>query len=324
MLLSLAALLIGLALLVWSSDKFILGASATAGALGVSPLMIGLTIVGFGTSAPEMLVSAVSAWNGNPGLAVGNAIGSNIANIALILGASALIAPMVISSRIVKTEMPILFVVMLLVLFLMLDQNLSRADGILLIVAMFAVMGWIVFEGTRSRETAEQLETQFEDEFESLPLTKALGWVVFGLIFLVLSSRLMVWGAVNIAEMMGVSDLIIGLSIVAIGTSLPELGASFACMKKQEYDIAIGNVLGSNIFNSLGVLGIAGMIEPSNIDKLVLYRDHLLQFALILALFWVAGQWKLGKGRISRRTGVLFLGVYIGYQSMLFYQAFAS
>lgn len=324
MLLSLAALLIGLALLVWSSDKFVLGASATAGALGVSPLMIGLTIVGFGTSAPEMLVSAVSAWNGNPDLAVGNALGSNIANIALILGASALIAPMVISSRIVKKEMPILFAVMLLVLYLMLDLNLTRADGIILIVAMFSVMGWIVFEGLRKRDSKEQLEEQFEDEFDSLPLNKALGWVLIGLVLLVISSRIMVWGAVNIAEMLGISDLIIGLSIVAIGTSLPELGATFACMKKQEYDIAIGNVLGSNIFNSLGVLGIASVIEPTNIDTLVLYRDQVLQFALILALFWVAGQWKLGRGRVSRRTGILFLAVFIGYQSLLFYQSFAS
>ena len=324
MLLSLAALLIGLALLVWSSDKFILGASATAGALGVSPLMIGLTIVGFGTSAPEMLVSAVSAWNGNPGLAVGNALGSNIANIALILGASALIAPMVISSRIVKTEMPILFAVMLLVLYLMLDMGLSRAAGIILIVAMFSVLGWTVFEGLRKREAQEQLEAQFEDEFESLPIKQAIGWVIIGLVLLVISSRIMVWGAVNIAEMMGISDLIIGLSIVAIGTSLPELGASFACMKKQEYDIAIGNVLGSNIFNSLGVLGIAAVIEPTNIEILVLYRDQVLQFALILALFWVAGQWKLGKGRVSPRTGILFLTVYAAYQSLLFYQSFAS
>lgn len=320
MLSSLLALIAGLALLVWSSDKFILGASATAKSLGVSPLMIGLTIVGFGTSAPEMLVSAMAAWNGNPGLAIGNAIGSNIANIALILGASALIAPLIISSRILKNEMPVLFLVMLITLYLLADGTLSRTDGMILLVSMLLVMGWIIYEGMKYRSGV--LEQGFADEFvDTMPISRALGWIVIGLLLLLVSSRMMVWGAVNIAQALGISDLVIGLSIVAIGTSLPELGAAFASMKKKEYDITLGNVLGSNMFNSLGVLGLAGVIDPATVDPGVLTRDMPVQFGLMVVLFIVAGQWALGRGRITRRTGVFFLLCFVAYQGLLFYDS---
>ncbi len=321
MLLNLLALFVGLALLVWSSDKFVFGASCTARLLGVSPLLIGLTIVGFGTSAPELLISAISAYNGNPELAIGNAIGSNIANIALILGSAAIISPLVVSSRIIKIEVPILFCVMLFTLLLMIDDSLSRVDGVLLLLAMTAVMGWIIFDGLTKKDAV--LEKEFEDEIPSnISALTAIGWLVTGLIFLVVSSRMMVWGAVNIAQYLGVSDLIIGLSIVAIGTSLPELGASLASVRKKEYDIALGNVLGSNLFNSLGVLGVAGVIQPTGVDRWILLRDMPIQFMLLGVVFLVAGQWKFGKGRISRRTGVFFLLCFAGYQSLLFYQSF--
>ncbi len=312
MFLNLLALLTGLGLLVWSSDKFI---------LGVSPLLIGLTIVGFGTSAPELLISAISAWNGNPELAVGNAIGSNIANIALILGIAALIAPLVISSRILKIEIPILITVMVFTLILMMDNALSRLDGILLLIAMVSVMGWIIYDGLTHKDIV--LESEFEDEVPTnLPITMALGWLMIGLIVLAVSSRMMVWGAVNIATYLGVSDLIIGLSIVAIGTSLPELGSSIASVRKQEYDIAIGNVLGSNLFNSLGVLGVAGVIQPTVVDHWVLFRDMPIQFFLLGVVFLVAGQWRFGRGVITRPIGALFLLCFIAYQSLLFYQSF--
>ncbi len=327
MLLSLLALSIGLAVLVWSSDKFVLGASALARSLGVSPLLIGLTIVGFGTSAPEMIVSAVSAWQGNPGLAIGNAIGSNIANIALILGAAALIAPLVISSRILKREMPILLAVMLLVLALLIDSELGFGDGIILLVGMAAVMAWIVYDGITRHDS--HLEQEFENELPpEMPLWQAMAWLILGLLLLLISSRLMVWGAVNIAVAMGISDLVIGLSIVAIGTSLPELGATFACMKKKEYDIALGNVLGSNLFNSLGVLGIAGIIEPTAVEQMVLTRDMPVQFGLMIFLILIAGQWRVGRiggqSQISRRSGIIFLGCFVAYQLLLFYQSFAG
>ena len=320
MLLSIIALIAGLALLVWSSDKFILGASSTAAVLGVSPLLIGLTIVGFGTSAPEMVVSALSAASGNPGLAIGNALGSNIANIALILGVSALVVPLAVSSRILRNEMPVLFAVTLLVALVIWDLNLSRLDSWILIAGMFGVMGWLVIDGLRNRDAT--LEQEFEEEIDAnMPLRTALVWVVVGLVLLVISAQLMVWGAVNIAQFFGISDLVIGLSIVAIGTSLPELGASIASVRKKEYDIALGNVLGSNMFNSLGVLGIAGAIAPTEVDQMVLLRDMPFLFGLMVVLFLVAGQWALGKGRISRRTGAIFLVSFVAYQALLFWQA---
>ena len=318
MLLSIAALLAGLALLVWSSDKFVLGASGTANAMGVPPLLIGLTIVGFGTSAPEMVVSAISALNNNPGLAIGNAIGSNIANIALILGASALLTPLLISNKIVRHEMPLLLAIMLFSLVLILDLHLGLIDGILLLLAMLAVMGWIVYSGLSHPRDLPDHDYN-EDIPQDMTLREALLWLLVGLVLLVVSSRLMVWGAVNIAEQLGVSDLVIGLSIVALGTSLPELAASFACMAKKEFDIAIGNVLGSNMFNTLGVLGIAATIQPSDVDPLVLYRDLPLQFALMFLLLLVSS--RFFGGRISRTTGLLMLCVFFGYQLLLFIQA---
>lgn len=325
--LSILALVSGLALLVWSSDKFVFGASALARTLGVSPLLIGLTIVGFGTSAPEMIVSAVSAWQGNPGLAIGNALGSNIANIALILGASALIAPLVISPRILKHQIPLLVAVMLLTLVLLLDNELSSTDSIILLITMLGVMGWIVHDGLKHPESV--LDADLEEELATdVPASRALGWLLLALVILLLSSRMMVWGAVNIAQALGISDLVIGLSIVAVGTSLPELGAAFACMRKKEYDIAIGNVLGSNIFNSLGVLGIAGIIQPTAVDPMVLVRDMPVQFGLMLFLILIAGHWHLGigqtRGQISRRSGLIFLTCFALYQGLLFLQSFSS
>ena len=327
MLLSLLALGTGLALLVWSSDKFVFGASALARSLGVSPLLIGLTIVGFGTSAPEMIVSAVSAWQGNPGLAIGNALGSNIANIALILGTSALITPMVVSSGILKKEMPILLAVMVLVLLLLLDGRLGFQDAILLSATMLLVMAWIVYDGLNHPDA--QMEKELAEELPAnIPVWNAGGWLLIGLVLLLVSSRMMVWGAVNIAQAMGISDLIIGLSIVAIGTSLPELGASIACMRKKEFDIAIGNVMGSNLFNSLGVLGIAGIIQPTQVDSMVLTRDIPIQLGLMIFLFAIAGQWRVGrfsgKGRISRRSGFFLLASFITYQFTLFFQSLAG
>ena len=192
---------------------------------------------------------------------------------------------------------------------------------------MLLVMAWIVYDGLTHPDA--KMEMELAEEFpDDLPLWQAGGWLLVGLVVLLVSSRMMVWGAVDIAQAMGISDLVIGLSIVAIGTSLPELGASFACMKKKEFDIAIGNVMGSNLFNSLGVLGIAGIIEPTAVDSMVLTRDIPIQLGLMLFLFAIAGQWRVGqfsgKGRISRRSGVFLLASFIAYQFTLFFQSLAG
>lgn len=268
------AILAGFALLIWSADLFVTGASATARNLGVSPLIIGLTVVGFGTSAPEMLVATIAAYGGNPGLAVGNAIGSNITNIALVLGATAVIVPLTVHSSILKREYPLLFAATLLAVVLMaFDNSLSRPDGIIMMLSLFALMYWVVHQAMKQRACVDTemcevdpLSSEYEQEIPAdMPMNKALLLLLAGIILLLVSSKLLVWGAINIATAFGVSDLIIGLTIVAIGTSLPELAASIVSARKGEHDIALGNVIGSNMFNTLGVLGIAGLIKPAEL-----------------------------------------------------------
>ncbi|UCE90668.1 MAG: calcium/sodium antiporter [Pseudomonadota bacterium] len=316
MLLAGAAVVTGFALLLWGADRFVFGASATADRLGVSPLIIGLTIVGFGTSAPEMIVSAVAAWQGNSGIAVGNAIGSNIANIALVLGTTAVVCPLVVRSETLRREYPLMFLVMLLALVLLLDGQLSRIDGVVLLAGL-ALMGyWVVRIGKRkSRE--DPLTEEFDHEIPHTSMTRALLWLAAGLVLLLASSRLLVWGAVNLAQAIGVSDLIIGLSVVAIGTSLPELAASLVSALRKEPDIAIGNVIGSNIFNLLAVLGLPGVIAPLSLAPEVLQRDYPVMIALTVALFVMAFGFR-GDGRITRIEGVLLLLAYAGYATALY------
>ncbi|MEE2870609.1 MAG: calcium/sodium antiporter, partial [Pseudomonadota bacterium] len=273
MLLAIAAVIGGLILLVWSADKFVEGAAGTAAHAGMPPLLIGMLIVGFGTSAPEMVVSALAALEGNPSLALGNAYGSNISNIALILGVVAVISPIAVNSAILKKELPILAVITLIAGYQLIDGNITRTDAWILIALLAVLMGWSIYAAMSGKGDVlgGEVETDLADH--PLPLKKALFWLVVGLILLVASSRLLVWGAVFIAQSLGVSDLIIGLTIVAIGTSLPELASSIAAVKKNEHDIAFGNVLGSNLFNTLGVVGIAGAISPMAVEPGVLQRD---------------------------------------------------
>jgi len=298
MLISIFAIILGFALLVWGADKFVLGASATASNLGVSPLIIGLTIVGFGTSAPEMLVSLMAALNGNPEIAVGNAIGSNITNIGLVLGVTALVVPLTVRSSILRREYPIMFAIMLLAWYLMADNNLQQMDGLILITAMFLVLGLITYLGFRDQKnTQDPLNAEFNDEIPTDMDTKtALFWLIFGIIILLLSSKMLVWGAVNIAHNFGVSDLVIGLTIIAIGTSLPELAASVASALKGEHEIAIGNIIGSNMFNLLGVLGIPAIISPINeLSETVLSRDYPVMIGLSILLLIFAYGFSFGK-----------------------------
>ncbi len=303
---------------MWGADRFVLGAAATARNLGISPLVIGITVVGFGTSAPEMLISVFSAWQGNPGLAIGNALGSNIANIALILGVTAIIAPLAVHSRILRHEMPLLLGILLVAYLLLADGHLGRFDGVMLLIGLIAVMGWITWDAMHTRPS-DPISQEFAQEMpEPMSMGRALLWLLLGLVLLLTSSRILVWGAVNIAQAMGVSDLVIGLTIVAIGTSLPELAAAIASTLKNEDDIAVGNVLGSNMFNTLGVLGIPGVIFPAAFPPEVLSRDYPVMLGLTLLLFIMIFRVRNG-GKINRLRGSLLLSAFIAYQILIYW-----
>ncbi len=311
----------GFLLLTWSADRFVLGSASVAYNLNVSPLIIGLTIVSLGTSAPEMLVSAMAAWQGNSGLSVGNAIGSNIINIALVLGLTALIAPLDIQSSILRRELPVLIVIMSVTWLLLNDHDLGRLDGSLLIGGMVLMLIWLTRLGIKSKGTRDPMDEEFTEEIRTgMPMWQALFWLITGAVFLLVSSRLLVWGAVAIAQDLGVSDLIIGLTVVALGTSLPELAASLMGALKNEHDIAIGNIIGSNIFNLLAVLGLPGLIRPGAIDAVAMQRDFPVMFILTLVLFVMAYGFR-GPGRINRIEGAILLTAYIGYQTLLYFSA---
>ncbi len=315
----LLAIIGGFVVLTWSADRFVVGASAIAYNLKVSPLIIGLTIVGLGTSAPEMLVSIVAAWQGNSGLAVGNALGSNIINTSLILGVSALIIPLKVHSSIIRRELPVLLLVMVIALLLLLDGTLGRLDGIILLTGMALVVTWLIRVGKTSPPPEDPMSDEFADEMPTdMGMGRAVLWLIVGGLCLLGSSRLLVWGAVSVAESMGISDLVIGLTVVALGTSLPELAASVMSALKNEHDIAIGNVIGSNIFNLLAVLGLPGLINPGAIDAEVLTRDFPVMVGLTLALFVMAFGFR-GPGRINRFEGALLVLAFCGYQTLLYF-----
>lgn len=318
MLLPVLAVVLGLVLLVWSADRFVDGAAATARHLGMPTLLIGMVIIGFGTSAPEMVVSALAASQGNPGLALGNGFGSNITNIALILGLTAVLSPIAVKSRILKAELPVLMGATLLVGALIIDFEISRMDAWIMLAVFFVIMGWSIRSGMRQPKDALATDVSHELDDDLLPLNRAVIWLIIGLLLLIASSRLLVWGAVDIATTLGVSDLIIGLTIVAIGTSLPELASSVIAVRKNEHDLAIGNVIGSNLFNTLAVVGIAGAIHPLSVAAEVLYRDWMFMTGLTLSMF-ILGYGVLGRGRINRVEGSILLCAYFSYAGYLFY-----
>ncbi|MBO4296036.1 MAG: calcium/sodium antiporter [Desulfovibrio sp.] len=307
MLLVCSAIIAGIALLVWSADRFVDGAANVARRCGMPPLLVGIAIVGFGTSAPEMLVSGVSAWQGNAGIALGNAFGSNIANIALILGVTALVSPVPVKREILFRELPALILATALTVWLLWDGRISRLDAAVLIGVFFASLGFSIVRALR-QGPAEEPESGDAD----MSLARALFWLVTGLIVLVASSRVLVWGAVEAARWCGVSDLVIGLTVIAIGTSLPELASSIAAARKGEHDIALGNVIGSNLFNTLLVVGIAGAVAPFAADPEVLRRDVPVMIVLTLALFFL-GIGIRKAGRIGRFKGLLLTIAYAAY-----------
>ncbi len=311
------AILSGLALLVVSSDRFVAGAAALARNLGISPMVVGLTIVALGTSAPEMLVSVMAALAGNPGIALGNVLGSNIANSALVVGVSALICPLLVASQTLRREFPMLFLVTAFTWLLLADGFLSRLDAVLLLLGMVGVLLYIV-RTARSARRNDPLKKELEDRAEA-PMTtaRALLWLFLGLAVMLLASKALVWGASGVARAYGVSDLVIGLTIVAIGTSLPELAASVISALRDEPDIAIGNVLGSNMFNLLPVLGLAGLVAPFQVQPDALQRDFPIMTVLIVVLFLMCVG-RGGPGRVTRLEGTLLFGAFIAYQSYLY------
>lgn len=318
MLTALIAVVIGLVLLVWSADKFVLGAAATATRLGMSPLLVGLTIVGIGTSAPELLVSAVAAIDGVGNLAIGNAVGSNITNIGLVLGVTALIAPIPLQQKLLRKELPLLLLVTVLASLTLVDLRLTFLDAIFLIIGMIVAM-YIMFQ--ESGDAGEPLVDEDEAAaIQSLSPGMAMFWLVAGLAVLMASSKALVWGATIIAQSFGVSELVIGLTIVAIGTSLPELASSVASALKGHHEIAIGNVIGSNIFNLLMVMPIPGLLAGIEVDPLALYRDVsvMIVFTAALLLLFVTNR---KSGLLGRGSGILLLASFVAYMLSLFLMA---
>lgn len=322
LLLPLIALFIGLALLVWSSDIFIDGAASTALHLNVSPLIIGVVVLGFGTSMPEIIVSTLAALEGNPGLAIGNAIGSNIANIALVLGATVLIAPIVVKSSLLKREFPILLAVTVIGFALLADNKLNQTDGYILISMLILTMIWMI-KANQNAHTNDPIQQETLDEIAELPQlsrNKALSFIAIGLIILMSSAKLMVWGAVEIAHYFAVPDVIIGLTIVAIGTSLPELASAIAAARKNEADLMIGNIIGSNLFNLLAVMAMPAIISPSILSPEILTYDYSVMLGLTFAMLLVALPRK-GKATITRVHGVLFLACFVFYMVSLYFRS---
>ncbi|NYS61546.1 calcium/sodium antiporter [Vreelandella salicampi] len=317
MLLPILSVVGGLILLIWSAEKFIEGAAATSRWLGLSPLLIGMLVIGFGTSAPEMMVSVLAALQGSPGLAVGNAYGSNIANIGLVLGFVALLAPLAVHSSVIRREMPVLFAVTLLTGLMLWDGFVARWEAIILLLVLLT---FITISIVKSRgEQDDVLVDEVASTLESHPMTrgKAVAWTLIGLALLVASSRFLVWGAVEIATAFGVSELIIGLTVVAIGTSLPELASSISALRRNEHDMVLGNVVGSNLFNTLGVVGLAGVITPIQTGSEVLSRDWIVMVVMTILMVVFAFSWRGRSRRINRVEGGTLLLLFVAYTAYM-------
>jgi len=307
----------GFILLVLGADRFVTGAAGTARSLGVRPLIIGMTIVGIATSAPEVLVGAVAAWDGKTAIAIGNAIGSNIANIGLVLGSTLVIMPIMVASTTLRREFLLMCVATLIPLALMLDHDLSRMDGMLLIVSL-VIMTWSISRLALESPEADALAGEFEQELKTVTSVRSSLLLLFaGLILLLAGAEMLVHGAVTIARLYGVTDLVIGLTVIAIGTSLPELAASIMSVLKNEAEIAIGNIIGSNMFNMLMVLGIPVLIHPSDFGSEVLRRDFPVMIVLTLMMGWMVFIYK--KKKLGRVQGTVLLSCFITYQFWLFH-----
>jgi cation:H+ antiporter len=309
----------GLVLLIWGADRFVHGAAATARNLGVPPLMIGLTIVALATSAPEILVSVVAALRGEPGLALGNAIGSNIVNIGLVLGCVAIIKPIELRSATLRREMPALLAVTLLAVSLFLDSYLSRIDGLVMLTGLVIVMVWLTRLGLRSAPS-DPIQQDFDAEIpKDVRTPVAMFWLVVGLAALLVGAQLLVDGAIEIARLLGVSEVVIGILLVAFGTSLPELAVSLVSAIKGEYGLAVGNIVGSNIFNLLAVIGVAALIAPTSMEPSVLSLHIFVMVAFTLVLYAMTYNYD-GKSELSRIEGIALLVAFVAYDSYVVLQ----
>lgn len=325
---ALFAILIGIIVLVWSADRFVEGAATVAGHLGMPALLIGMLVVGFGTSSPEIVISILSAQQDRTGIALGNAFGSNISNIALILGITAIITPIAVQSRIVRVELPILTAATLLVAALVWDGDLSSQDAWILLTGLILLTIWTIWQGLRQKENTPENNIQNEQHHNLMGIRSAIFWLILGLVLMVVSSNGLVWGAKIIAQSFGISDLVIGLTIIAIGTSLPELASSITAAHKGEPDLVLGGVIGSNLFNTFAVVGIAGAISPTTVEPEVFPRDAMVMLGLTLSLFILCwnfgakrekGQEQKRQRRINRAEGVALLLVFICYTAYLLY-----
>ncbi len=322
-----AAILVGLVLLIWSSDKFVDGASSIAQIMGVSPLIVGMLIIGLGTSAPEMLVSAAAALEGSPGLGLGNAIGSNITNITLVLGVTAMLFVLPVHSRLLKKELPLVLASAVLAWVLLIDNAFSRTDAVILLIALAVILTWMIISARKESKNHDPLIDETIEELpEKQPLNSSIIWTIVGLGVLLISSKLLVWGASNIAIQLGVSKLVIGLTIVAIGTSLPELAATISSARKGEHDLAVGNIVGSNLFNTLAVLAIPGLISPlSTLPEGLLSRDMPIMLGLtILLLIFSFGCFAKTRYKITHIKGAILFALFIAYEALIYFQTTAS
>ncbi len=309
---NLVAIVAGLLLLVWGADRFVHGAAALARNFGVAPLLIGLTIVAFATSAPEIIVSVLAASRGESDLAIGNAIGSNTANIGLVLGTVAMIRPIELTSATLRREMPALLAVSLLTVTLFLDTYLSRVDGLVLLTGLVIVMVWLTRLGLRSAQT-DPLLVDYDAEIpKDVSTVMAIVWLAVGLGMLLVGAEFVVDGAIAIARELGVSEIVIGITLVALGTSVPELAVSIVSAIKGEFGLAIGNVVGSNIFNLLAVVGVAATIDPAPLAPSVLSLHIFVMSAFTLVLFAMTFEYD-GQGRINRIEGAALLIAFVSY-----------
>lgn len=337
MLLSLLAIAVGLVILIFSADSFVDGAVAIATKYNMPKMLIGALIIGVGTSAPEMVVSALSAIAGSPGIALGNAYGSNIVNIMLVLGVTALIAPIAIQKDALKLDFPWLIGATILSILLIIDGQVSRLDAVILLAVMLAnIISQIYVAKTHAKATQEsavlaayeEAEEEAEEDHElpdpnTVNMVHALAKLIIGLVLMIGSSRLIVWGAVELATLWGLSDLIIGLTIVAVGTSLPELVSSVIAARRGEFDLALGNVLGSNTFNTLAVVGIAGIIAPMGVSGDILGRDIIVMSGITLILFALCAWALKSDGTLGRKVGMGLISCFIAYSSWLVMTAIA-
>jgi len=305
--------------LAWGADRFVDGASALSFNLGMSPLLIGVVVMGFGTSLPELRVSLFSSVMGNSGLSLGNAYGSNIINIGFVLGLAAVMSPVIVQKHVVQRELPLLILATAITAFFIIDFELSRNEGVMLLALFVVVLAYLIRVSLREPTEQENASLQNSLKTHTIPLGKSITYLVIGLAVIALCSAALVWSARGIVSNLGVSEVGVGVIILALGTSLPELVVIVVAAKRGEHQLALGNVIGSNLFNTLAVVGTAGLIAPSVLDAELVTRDLPVMFALTGVLVVMAYGWGRRTGVINKVEGGLLMLAAAGYLAYLVY-----